>query len=710
MGLLTFVVFVTGAASLLLADLLWGLPLAGWGVVVWLLFTVLMAQIAFGTAQAVFGFLARRGEGDSCLLTKTLTPAEEAGVPLAPTAIVLPIYNEDVRRVYAGLRSIYRSVERTGRLPAFDFYILSDSTNPNRWIEEEAGWVELSRELGARGRIFYRRRRVNSNRKAGNLADFCRRWGRRYRYMIVLDADSVMSGGTIVKLVRLMEHNPGAGLIQTAPALARAETPFARIQQFATRVYGPVFMAGLNYWQQGEGNYWGHNAIIRVAPFMEHCALPELPGREPFGGRILSHDFVEAALLRRAGWAVWSLPDVGGSYEEGPPTLIDSAKRDRRWCQGNLQHFWLLFARGLHGLSRVHLALGILAYGSSLLWLTSLVLGTLLVIGFGRTGLSWLPSPGIAGALGVGAGAQAAALAAFTFFLLFLPKGLAVLDLCLRPAEVKRYGGRLRLLGGAVCETCFSVLQAPVLMLFHAKFVVLTVLGRGVHWVTQSRQASGGVQWREPLHTHAGHTLLGIGWGAALLAFAPGLFPWMAPVLAGMVLSIPFSALSGEAALGRRLRESGWFVTPEETEPPAELRELDEALESQESTHGWAESLEGDEGLMRAVLDPYLNALHRCLLRDRARRSEQIRDYFEVRRELLLREGPQALTAKDKVALLTDAESMDRLHRELWLRPSGEIAPWWRQAMRRYQSPAAVTPATKPGRPALAGPAASLVA
>ncbi len=686
MGVLTLVVFVTGLASLVLADLLWGLPLAGWGVVVWLLFTVLFAQIAFGTAQAVFGFIARRGRGDPCQLALTLTPEEEARIPLAPTAIVLPVYNEEVRRVYAGLRAIYRSVERTGQLPAFDFFILSDSTNPNRWLEEEAGWVELSRELGARGRLFYRRRRVNSNRKAGNLADFCRRWGRRYRYMIVLDADSVMSGDTLVRMVRLMEHNPGAGLIQTAPALARAETLFARIQQFATRVYGPVFMAGLNYWQQGEGNYWGHNAIIRVAPFMEHCALPELPGREPFGGRILSHDFVEAALLRRAGWAVWSLPGVGGSYEEGPPTLIDAAKRDRRWCQGNLQHFWLLFARGLHGLSRVHLALGILAYGSSLLWLVSLVLGSLLVIGFGQTGLSWLPSPGLAGALGVGAGTQAAALAVYTAVLLFLPKVLAVLDLCLRPDEVKLYGGRLRLLGSVVLETLFSVLQAPVLMLFHAKFVVLTVLGRGVHWVTQARQAAGGIQWREPLITHAGHTLLGLGWGAALIGFAPGLFPWMAPVLAGMVLSVPFSALSGEASLGQRARAAGWFCTPEETAPPLELVELEEGVASTVDAHGWAESLQADEGLMRAVLDPYLNALHRCLLRERPGRAEDIRDYFEAMQEKLLREGPQALSGRDKVALLSDAESMDWLHRQLWLRPASEIAPWWQAAMRQYHA------------------------
>ncbi|MEN9841197.1 MAG: hypothetical protein RL376_997, partial [Verrucomicrobiota bacterium] len=297
---------LTGPAVLLMADLHWRVDaIDGLKVFHLILFAILFSLVAFGAVQAVIGFFCRAGKGDPNRIMASLTPEDEARPVDAPTAIVMPIFNEDTSRIMEGLRVIYRSLEATGQLEAFDFFILSDTTNPNRWVEEESAWVALTRQLGARGRIFYRKRRVNLNKKAGNLADFCRRWGRRYRYMVVLDADSVMSGDAIVKLVRLMERNPGAGIIQTVPRLVNGETIFARLQQFASRLYGPIFAAGLNFWQQGEANYWGHNAIIRVAPFIDQCSLPELPGVEPFGGRILSHDYVEAALMRRAGWSVW---------------------------------------------------------------------------------------------------------------------------------------------------------------------------------------------------------------------------------------------------------------------------------------------------------------------------------------------------------------------------------------------------------------------
>jgi len=679
-GVLTFVVFVTAAGSFVMGDLLWGMPLQHWAWIVWGLFTLLFALLSFGASQAFFGFVARRGRGDRATILRTL-PADPSTVPLAPTAIVLPVYNEEVGRVYAGLRALYRSIERTGQLPHFDFYILSDSTEPDQWLEEELGWVELARELNARGRIFYRKRRLNSNKKAGNIADFCRRWGRRYRHMVVLDADSVMSGETVVTLVRLMECNPRAALIQTAPALMRAETLFARVLQFASRLYGPIFLSGLNYWQQGEGNYWGHNAVIRLAPFIEHCALPDLPGREPFGGRILSHDFVEAALLRRAGYEVWLTPGLEGSYEESPPTLIDYAKRDRRWCQGNLQHTWLVFAKGLRGISRIHLSLGILAYSSSLLWLFSLLIGTLVVIGFNRTGLTWLPEPGLAGLMGLSADAQAGLLAAATFVLLFLSKILAVADLALQ-GGVARFGGWFSVCTGVVLETLFSVLLAPVLMLFHARFVVSTILGQGVRWATQRRNAEAGIAWGEALDTHWGHTLTGLAWAGLLAAFAPGLLAWMSPVLAGMVLAIPFSALTAPAGFGLAARRAGLFLTPEEIDPPAELRDLEATLASAGSR---PLPVEGpDRGLTSAVVDPYVNAVHRCQLRDRRGRAESIREYFRMTQELLLREGPGALKKHEKLALLNDAESIDRLHREVWMRPAAELAPWWRDALARH--------------------------
>jgi membrane glycosyltransferase len=302
-----------------------------------------------------------------------------------------------------------------------------------------------------------------------------------------------------------MERNPGVGIIQTVPRLVNGETIFARLQQFASRLYGPVFASGLNYWQQGEANYWGHNAIIRVAPFIEHCSLPELPGIEPFGGRILSHDYVEAALMRRAGWSVWLAVDIEGSYEECPGNLIDFAKRDRRWLQGNLQHAWLLTARGLHAANRLHLALGILAYLASPLWLAFLVVSSVIAWRYASTGLSPLPVDSFAKYLRLGFGSQALLLLAATLGLLFLPKILALLDLVRRPGAAAQFGGWLRVIASVIGETLIFTLLAPVLMLFHSKFIFLTLAGRGVAWVTQRRGADGDPEWREAILTQLTH-------------------------------------------------------------------------------------------------------------------------------------------------------------------------------------------------------------
>jgi membrane glycosyltransferase len=283
--------------------------------------------------------------------------------------------------------------------------------------------------------------------------------------------------------------------------------------------------------------------------------------------------------------------------------------------------------------------------------------------------------------MGLSAGAQGAWLAVATFVLLFLSKILAVVDLALT-GGVARFGGWFSVCAGVVLETLFSVLLAPVLMLFHAKFVVSTILGQGVRWATQRRNAEAGIAWGEAFATHWGHALTGLVWALALARFAPGLLAWMSPVLAGMVLSIPFSALTAPAGFGLAARRAGLFVTPEEIDPPAELRDLEATLASAE---GRPLPVEGpDRGLTSAVVDPYVNAVHRCQLRDRRGRAESIREYFRMTQELLLREGPTALKKQEKLALLNDAESLDRLHREVWMRPAAELAPWWRDALARH--------------------------
>jgi membrane glycosyltransferase len=678
---------LTSLATWFVADLYWRdvNGLSGLEIVLLVLFVPLFAHISVGFCTAFAGFYVINRGGDSSRISATVPPG--AAPRLASTAIVMPIYNEDVSRVFEGLRVVFSSVQQTAGAEFFDFFILSDSNQPNQWIREEVAWAELCKQVGGFGKIFYRKRRQPINKKAGNVADFLRRWGKNYRYMVVLDADSIMTGEALVRLVTLMEANPSAGIIQTAPRIVRGESLYARLQAFANRLYSPLFLAGLNYWQQHEGNYWGHNAIIRVQPFIDHCALPDLPGNEPFGGRILSHDFVEAALMRKAGWAVWLAHDVDGSYEEGPPTLIESAKRDRRWCQGNLQHTWLLTARGFRPANRFHLLMGVMAYASSPLWLLFLVLSTLEMVNstIGRPPDTLAVPDDTTSLFGYSVAVpEALTLFSLTMLLLFLPKFVSVVVMLGRPADVAGYGGRGRLVASAILETLISMLLAPINMLFNTKFVIFTLLGQGVAWVAQKRAADiDGTDWREAIITHGVQTLFGVVWGVSSLILIPVYFMWLAFVLVGLVCSIPLSIFLSKVGFGRRAREVGLFLTPEETNPPAELRLLESNLEACFRHLPPFEPLRNDYGLMQAVLDPYINAMHVALLRQR-RPSAGAREWFAKLQARLLREGPGKFTTKEKMALLLDPQSMIRLHRELWSLPSESLADWWRLAMRQY--------------------------
>ncbi|HTB81615.1 MAG TPA: glucans biosynthesis glucosyltransferase MdoH [Opitutaceae bacterium] len=677
------ILVLVSLATWFMADLLWRGGISGIGIAILVLFVVLFAHIATGFCLALVGFYVINRGGDSCRITRSVD--WNADLPLGSTAIVMPVFNEDVSRVFEAMRVIFRSVQEAKRLDHFDFFILSDSNQPNQWIQEEVAWLELCKQVGGFGKIFYRKRRQPINKKAGNVADFLRRWGRRYRYMVVLDADSLMTGRSLVQLVAMMEKNPHVGIIQTAPRIVNGETLYARLQSFANRLYSPLFLAGLNYWQQGDGNYWGHNAIIRVQPFMDHCALPALPGTEPFGGRILSHDFVEAALMRKAGWAVWLAHDVEGTYEEGPPTLIDNAKRDRRWCQGNLQHTWLLTARGFHPVNRLHLLFGVLAYVSSPLWLLFLLLSTINVFNhLKEPGLNVLRPEDVTRLFGyVLEVPQALTLFVLTMLLLFLPKLVSVIFTVQNRAEAEKFGGRWRLVASAVLETLVSALLAPVNMMFNSKFVIFTILGQGVSWITQRRGSDNEDEWREAILTHGGHTGFGLVWGISAFVLLPSFFWWLSPVIAGLVLSIPLSIFLSKSGMGRRARQLGLFLTPEETQPPYELRRLRQNLAECYKHFPPIEPLRDDYGLLQAVLDPYINAMHVALLHQR-RPSEEAQEYFHQLRRRLLHDGPEEFSTKEKMALLLDAESMVWLHRELWSLPASALAEWWRLAMRQY--------------------------
>ena len=684
-------VLLTGFVAMLFADLLWRTGWSASRTVLLVLFIVLFLLTAIGCMHGVYGFFIRTF-GTNRRITG-LKPFKEQTIAGVSTAIIFPIYNEDSVRVLEGLRATYESLERTGQLDQFDFFILSDSTNPDCWVEEEARWSELVRDLDALGKIYYRRRLFNEERKSGNVRDFLNTWGKRYRYFICCDADSVMRGETLVDLVKLMEVHPTVGLIQTVPALVNAESLFGRIQQFANRLYAPVFISGLNYWALDFGNYWGHNAIIRTEPFMQFCDLPQLPGRKPFGGQILSHDFVEAALMLRENWTVWLAYDLEGSYEEAPQALIENAQRERRWCQGNLQHGLVLFAKGLRGVSRMHLILGIFGYVASPLWLAFLVTFDWIYCVQKFTGLSDITVESFNPYLRDWSGtAHAFLIFIICMIVIMLPKFLSLVDLARDWPRRKQFGGLLNATGGVIGETIFSTLHAPLLMLWHTRFVLTNIAGISVGWTTQKRSADG-TDWRYAAQRHWGHTLIGLAWGWFTWKLDTGLFWWFTPVLVGMVFSIPLSVLTSRRNLGARAKSAGLFLTPEETKPPMELISLRSRMKIHELTEDETPRCRVHAGLAAAVLDPYVNAIHVTLLREKqlnpvyAEHFTRIGAGTDAVRDLgekLLAGGPEKLKPSERMAVMADQRVMVWLHQQAWLRPEEKLAPWWRAMIREF--------------------------
>ncbi len=633
------------------------------------LYAILFAWICVSFWTATIGFVICLTQRDRYAISTTGEQARtDAGVePPARTALVMPIYNEDPVRVFAGLRAIYQSLVETGQHERFDVFVLSDTRDPDIWVEEEMQWHAMCRDLHGRGRVFYRNRPQNTSRKSGNIADFCAHWGGRYRYMITLDADSVMAGATLTEMVRLMDCNPGVAIIQVPPVPVNRESLFARVLQFAGAVYGRMFTAGLNFWQLSEGNYWGHNAIIRVKPFVDHCGLPKLPGKEPFGGEILSHDFVEAALLRRAGWAVWLAYDLGGSFEEIPPTLIDYAKRDRRWCQGNLQHSRLVLAHGWHPVSRVHFLMGVMSYLASPLWLLFLIVTGLeaFIESLARPiyffGDSLFPVWPISYAV------QMTTVLVVTLAMLFLPKLLAWLLLIADTNLRESFGGLIRAGLSLILESAFSMLLAPVLMLFQTKFVLAILFRRNVGWPPQQR-GDHQTGFTEAVLAHGGQTLLGIVVGAATYWYVPTFFWWFTPVLLGLVLAIPLSMFSSSMTLGRQARKWGLFLTPQETSLPQVLQFLRDNMRKDAEMP--APPVAGAGRFSQAFIEPFVNALHIALLPAHLHApSRRRRHYLESLIYQLLEDGPHSLSAAEKRELLADQDTLRRLHILAWGHP-----------------------------------------
>jgi membrane glycosyltransferase len=547
--------------------------------------------------------------------------------------------------------------------------------------------MDLCKQVKGFGRIFYRKRMVNLNRKSGNVSDFLRRWGRRYRYMVVLDADSLIEAGTLARMVQLMELNPRAGIIQTVPAPIQARTFFARLMQFAGTLYGPIFQAGLNYWQAACGNFWGHNAIIRCAPFMEHCALPTLTGGSG-RARFMSHDYVEAALMRRADYEVWMAYELGGSYENLPPTPLDHACRDRRWCRGNLQHAWMLTAQGLHRINRLHLFMGILSYVASPLWFLFLVLGMMqgwIDLAFGA-GPSFDSDVGLSSFLDIGGGRLALLLFLGAVTMLTLPKVLAVL-LVLRDRKRRReFGGGTHVVAGFALEHALSVLLAPAQMIFNSRFVTEIMMGRDVPWNPQQRDADKGVDWEGIVKAYAPHTVIGFLWAFLAWQMSPAFFWWLSPVTFGLIVSIPLSVVLSTPGLGERLRKLEMFVIPAETNPPAVVSHLAKNLESIQRRIAPPDWLAKQYGLTQVVLDPYVNAAHCSLLRAKRAPEGAAHRYLRELSDRLLAKGPAALNRREQMVLLRNAETVAGLHDRVWRLPEAQLSQWWSMAMRHYNT------------------------
>ncbi|CAO4133572.1 glucans biosynthesis glucosyltransferase MdoH [Methylorubrum extorquens] len=561
----------TAAVIAALALAAYGVPETWLGRAVLGLFVVLMAWQSFTAWQYLYGLIAAlMGDRALSALERRAATISTRPTGLSRTAAVVAIHAEDPLAVFSAIRVMARSLQREGGDGSdIDIFVLSDTREGAISAVEEHEFARIQawsqREGRGMPRIRYRRRIDNSGRKAGNIAEFCTTYGHEYDFMIVLDADSLMTGAAMRRLARLMEENPRTGLIQTVSYAAGRDTLFARIQQFAVRLYAPLSLRCLETWQGPDGSYWGHNAILRMEAFANNAELPVLSGKPPLGGEILCHDIVEGALLRRAGWDVRLLPEMGGTWEEMPTNLIDLLGRERRWCQGNLQHLRVLPMKGLLGASRWHLGVGILGYCVYPLWIAFLALGTWQAVRSGELGLIGYGLDG--------GNAAAWALAALVIAVMALPKLLSLGYVLASPRRRADFGGTRSLLVSAALEQTIWVLLWPVMALFAAGAVVTTLFGRVVRWDTQSRDDRS-VPWREAFRLQSDAVAAG-GALAVLLAFGNfWLALWMAPVALALLTSPFQSVLTSSTRLGLGSKARGLFLTEDDTRPAPELLEL----------------------------------------------------------------------------------------------------------------------------------------
>lgn len=562
-------------------------------------------------------------------------PAKDLELP--KIGVLIPLYDEDSARVFAGVEAVRTSLERSGRGDSFDIFLLSDSRDPESWARETYLSVECRKtDRPGRPKVFYRHRTKNEERKTGNLRDFFSKWGHLYEYVVVFDADSLMSGSTLVELARRMQADPELGILQVPCRPVRGRTLFARILQFAGDVYGAPLFEGLRVLYDTEANFWGHNAIIRTEAFTEHCGLPVLPGPPPLGGPVLSHDFVEAALMRRAGYRVIVASDLEASYEELPPNIATYLARDRRWAQGNMQHLRLL-SSDLPSANRLWLLHGAMGYLIAPLLIIFLVVSTL-------SGLATNPeaAPFFITAISI------------TAVAVIGPKLIGTTAALLQLGDAEKRGGLLALLTSTVLETLITAIWAPIMILRHGLFVAQIFLGRDSGWKPQVRDGDR-VTWGEAFSNHALETLLGLAVTGLLAWRLPIALLGLTPILFGLVFAAPIAKIVGSAKLGKWAHDFRLFVSGPEATPPHVVRLTDETLPVLE------EKLERFDS-QDIVVDPSLLRLHLQLLE----KSKQASPARPKLIERAMQMGWPYLSQTERFEILADPTALRQLHAREW--------------------------------------------
>ncbi|NWG24722.1 MAG: glucans biosynthesis glucosyltransferase MdoH [Pseudorhodoplanes sp.] len=525
------------------------------------MFGVTLPWTVIGFWNAVIGFLIMRFAKDPLGAVNPPAARIKGDEPITSSvAVIVCIRNETPERIVRNLEPMLAGLATSGYGERFHAYILSDTSDSAIAASEEQRFTALAETWRGRIGLTYRRRTDNAGYKAGNIRDFCERYGSKHEFAVPLDADSYMTAGAVLRLVRIMQASPKLGLLQSLVVGLPSSSAFARLFQFGMRLGMRSYTTGATWWQGDCGPYWGHNAIFRIAPFHDHCQLPPLPADALFGGHVLSHDQIEAVLMRRAGYEVRVMPEEDHSWEENPPTLIEFIRRDLRWCQGNMQYWYFLGLPGLKFVSRYQLVFALLMFLGSPAWIGMLIVGTIGIALASNVSDVIRPELGIA-------------VFALNFVMWFTPQWSSVVDVLSRKEARAAFGGTAMFLLGVAVETIFSIVLIPIMWFGHTVFLAGLLFGRQIGWIGQVRDDHA-VPWRLATRTLWPQTALGVASIGTLAATHPVAIPFASFVALGLAVSIPLAVWTASPALGRALARMGLCALPEETQASEALTPL----------------------------------------------------------------------------------------------------------------------------------------